>query len=110
MVSQNAESKLEAFARVKADEMTVDFRNQAQASGWPVSIYERISVVYTSGNLKLEWPQSIDSAVHNLEYGKLGQPANPVIRRFKNRLDKYLEEILNSEVIDALFDDAEAIV
>ena len=69
------------------------FVNIALAGNWSTDIVKKISVDIQEGAPTLKIPGELKAQVTDLEYGKPGQPATYVLRKFK--------DVVNSVVADA---------
>lgn len=82
--------------------MTTEIRHSAITAGWPQDIAMSLSVVFEDGQLRIDYPESMQEKIHDAEYGTPSNPPASVLRSFMYRCDKYIENVLNGEIVDEL--------
>jgi hypothetical protein len=95
------------YAKSAAKELTLELRDTALDAGWPADIARALSVVVTNGSLNIDYPESMDQRVQDLEYGSFQKPPASVMRKFMYRTEKVTSQILGGEVLDSLIMEAE---
>ena len=75
-------------ARETAQFMTVDLRNEIQASGWSNSLVNSIKVSYINNHLDVHIPSKHKALADNWEYGTPSRQPTAAIRRFSNRTEE----------------------
>lgn len=81
---RHAERVARQAGEVAATHLTMSWHEHAAAHGWPHEVASKVSVVHRNGAFHMDWS---GDDVHDLEYGKPGEPPSPAIRRFQSRLD-----------------------
>ena len=94
------------YAKSAAKELTLELRDLAVAAGWPTDIASNLSVVLTNGSLNIDYPESMDQRVQDLEYGSFNKPPKSVMRKFQYRTEQVTSNILGGEVLDNLIMEA----
>ena len=82
--------------------LQANLRLTATAGGWPSAIAQALTVEYADGVISATYPQSMETEVHNLEYGAEGVPPRPVLRSFSYRCDSVLKQVLSNQIVDTL--------
>lgn len=95
------------YAQSAAKELTVELRDLAVAAGWPTDVAGSLSVVLVNGSLNIDYPESMDSQIQDLEYGNASTPPKTVLRKFMYRTENIASKILGGEVLDNLIMEAE---
>jgi hypothetical protein len=83
--------------------LTKELHSVAETAGWPSHIYSQLSVVATDDGVAVNVPESIEKEVGDLEYGIIGGPATPVLRKFTNHISQVLANKLTDDIVDNLF-------
>lgn len=86
----------------KKSQMTSQFKDMADNSGWDEELSSAISV----GPLKITIPSHIADRVADTEYGSLNNPAKAAMRKFKPGFQKHIAEAANTAAIACLVEDA----
>lgn len=94
------------YAKSAAKELTVELRDMAVAAGWPTDVASSLSVVLTNGSLNIDYPESMEQRVQDLEYGSFQKPPMSVMRKFMYRTEQVTSQILGGEVLDNLIMEA----
>jgi hypothetical protein len=94
------------YAKSAAKELTLELRDLAVAAGWPVDVASALSVVLNNGSLNIDYPESMDQRVQDLEYGSFEKPPKSVMRKFMYRTEQVTSQILGGEVLDTLIMEA----
>ena len=95
------------YAKSAAKELTLELRDTAVAAGWPADVASSLSVVLEGGSLNIDYPESMDQRIQDLEYGSFEKPPKSVMRKFMYRTEKVTSEILGGEVLDSIIMEAE---
>lgn len=87
----------------KVSQLTEEFQKQAKASGWPDKIIQQIRIVVTDDGVAVNYPPNLKPEVDSLEYGEIGVPPKPAIRRFTGRLgEKFGKDVGNEVYLDVV--------
>jgi hypothetical protein len=79
---------------------TKELHNVAKAAGWPEDIYSQLRVVSDQDGVGIRVPMKIEKEVGDLEYGIIGGPAAPVLRKFAN----HISQTLANNIVDTSLD------
>lgn len=94
------------YAKSAAKELTLEIRDLAVEAGWPNDVASNLSVVLNNGSLNIDYPESMDQRVQDLEYGSFEKPPKSVMRKFMYRTENVTSTILGGEVLDNLIMEA----
>jgi hypothetical protein len=94
------------YAKSAAKELTLELRDMAVAAGWPPGVAGSLSVVLTNGTLNIDYPESMEERIQDLEYGSFEKPPMSVFRKFMYRTEQVTSQILGREVLDNLIVEA----
>lgn len=86
----------------KTSQMTSQFKDMADSSGWDEELSKAISV----GPLKMNIPTNLTDRVADTEYGNLNNPAKAAMRKFKPGFQKHITEAANMAALECLVKDA----
>jgi hypothetical protein len=100
----NAALKKAALAVTKNVEgpLTADLRDKAYKSGWPADIIIQLNVKAKDGALYIDYPESLDQRINDLEYGLEGVSPQAVFRPFMSRYASTMEVDFSNSVVDVL--------
>ena len=84
----------------KERELTKQLQKDAVNLGWPVAVARSLSVKITEAGITVEYPEKMDDAIGDLEYGGTDNGPSVVFRMFDER---HRNEIL-SYITDASVD------
>jgi hypothetical protein len=90
------------YIDAKRKYLNAAFVNIALGASWSPDIVRKISVEINEGAPDLRIPADIKTKVNDLEYGKPGQPATYVLRKFKEVVDDVVSEATINAVYHAL--------
>lgn len=82
-----------------SETLTAALKKDAAAAGWPANIAQVLEVIVNAQGISVTYPESMATAVEDLEYGTPGAPAKAVFRLFT---DKHETEVSNA-LVDASF-------
>ena len=80
--------------------LTKELQSVAKSAGWPEHIYTRLRVVSDQDGIGVRVPMDIEKEVGDLEYGVIGGPAAPVLRKFAT----HIEQTITNKMVDASLD------
>ena len=83
--------------------MTVNLRNLARNSEWPVSAAYDLEVAYESGDLEIQYSEEMSESIENLEYGDINSLPKAVLRPFIYRAQPDIEQAYRDHALDMLF-------
>jgi hypothetical protein len=95
------------YAKSAAKQLTLELRDLALDAGWPVDVASSLSVVLSNGSLNIDYPESMDQRIQDLEYGSFENPPKSVMRKFMYRTESITSQILGGEVLDTIIMEAE---
>jgi len=88
--------------------MTYDLRSRAKKSGWSEELINSVQVGHQNDDIKVLYPESKEEEFYNSEYGSMSEPHKAAIRPLSYNLDKYLAQIIDDVVIDAIIEETRA--
>lgn len=88
--------------------MTYDLRSRAQKSGWSKELVSSMRVENHVDDINVVYPEEKEEELYNAEYGSMSEPHKAAIRPFSYNLDKYLTQIIDDVVIDAIIEETRA--
>lgn len=94
------------YAKSAAKQLTLELRDLAVAAGWPADVASSLSVVLINGSLNIDYPDSMDQRIQDLEYGSFEKPPKSVLRKFMYRTEQVTSQILGGEVLDTIIMEA----
>lgn len=94
------------YAKSAAKQLTLELRDLAVAAGWPADVASSLSVVLINGSLNIDYPESMDQRIQDLEYGSFEKPPKSVLRKFMYRTEQVTSQILGGEILDTIIMEA----
>lgn len=76
-----------------ARHLTAALRKHAWKSGWPTKVSRHLRVVHNGEGYIIQYPESVSSTIHNLEFGTQESQPSPVMHRFMNRMDEHSDHL-----------------
>ena len=89
-------------AKKAAEYLTPKLRDAATAANWPSDVVISLTVKSDKGALYIDYPETFEERINNLEYGEVGQSPNAVFRPFFARYSEHLEELMSDAVVNIL--------
>lgn len=93
---------LTASIKSLEDHFTKELHSVAKTAGWPENIYSQLKVVSDQDGIGIRVPMKIEKEVGDLEYGIIGGPAAPVLRKFANHISQTLANNMADTSLDTL--------
>jgi hypothetical protein len=87
-----------------SEELQNIFRELAAKAGWPEEVAGKVSVKMNSEGVNLQYDDSLDDQIFDLEYGKFGQPPQAAIRKLEQEALKKFKEVKTKEAFKVLED------
>lgn len=91
---------LTASIKSLEEHFTKELHSVAKTAGWPEDIYSQLRVVSDQDGVGIRIPIQIESQVGDLEYGVIGGPAAPVLRKFA----QHISQTLANDMVDTSLD------
>ena len=104
----SVEKLIKENANRVVEDMTYDLRSRAQKSGWSDGLVNSMEVAHQNDSLKVTYPQDKEEEFYNSEYGSMSEPHKATVRPFAYNLDKYVTQIFDDVVIDAIISETKA--
>lgn len=99
-MTSSLNSALSSALADKQDALTKQLQKDAIKLGWPANVARSLSVHISEAGITVEYPESMDDAIGDLEYGGADNSPSVVFRMFDER---HRDEIL-SYITDASVD------
>jgi hypothetical protein len=90
------------------EDMTYDLRSRAKKSGWSKELVSSMQVAHQNDDINVVYPEKKEEELYDSEYGSMSEPHKAAIRPFSYNLDKYLTQIIDDTVIDAIITETRA--
>jgi len=101
-MSQATETALIDVTKKAADSLTPKLREAATAANWPSDVVVSIAVKADKDSLYIDYPETFEERINNLEYGEVNQSPNAVFRPFFAKYSTYLEEFIGTAMANML--------
>ena len=89
-------------AQKSAQKLTPVLRNMASQAGWPGEVVLELSVKAKDADIYIDYPESIDSVIQDLEYGEEHGTPKAVLRPFMARYAANLEQEVSESIVNIL--------
>jgi len=99
---QNVENLIKSKAESGSQDMTDALRDRAVGAGWPADVVSNLAVEFDGANIKFQFPSHLADTVYDLEYGKPGTPPTSVMRGLSYRINGFLDEMIDDELLDTM--------
>lgn len=83
--------------------LLLELRSMAHGALWPAYIVSSLTIDYEDGELVINYPEDMEEAVDNLEYGDINSLPNAVLRPFSYRAPFLLKQVIEQDSLGALF-------
>jgi hypothetical protein len=101
-VNKTIEAAAKDAATQSANKLTPILRNMAIAANWPSDIVLSLTVKAQDGKLVIDYPETFEDRINDLEYGQRDQAPSAVLRSFVSRFASHLEEIMSNTSMTVL--------
>ena len=106
-MSQIDESELNSLALEIAQKvipgLNASLKAYAAAAGWPEKVVSSMDVAFDSGEIYINYPDSVADEIDDLEYGKPFGLPNPVIRPFIERNKTVIFDEIAATTVEKIF-------